>query len=174
MINRNQTKDEKFLDITYRLKFLIRYSNMPRNHNESVAEHSFFVCAILMNLYDKYDFDLGWALKMAVCHDIAEVYTNDISHQTKTMFPEIKAALHKIEMELAEEFPVPIRDAIKDSLGDSVESLFVKYADAIQCLQYAQAEIAAGAKGYMYEVSKNSKRRINNLKEELKAYERKK
>ena len=124
MMNRHQTDDDKFYDLVYRLKFLTRYSNIPRNINESVAEHSFFVCMILMNLYSKYQFDIGWALQMAVCHDVAEAYTNDISHQTKTMFPEIRDTLHKIEMTLAKEFPHPIQVAIEDHLGDSVEADF--------------------------------------------------
>lgn len=172
MRNRLQSKDDEFYDITYRLKFLIRYSNMPRNHDESVAEHSFFVCMILMNLHDKYEFDLGHALQMAVCHDVAEAYTNDISHQTKSMFPEIKDILHKIEMKLAKKFPLTVRNAIEDYLKDSVEADFVKYADATQCYQYARAEVAAGATGYMKEVINNSKARMNVLKKELEPYER--
>ena len=170
---RHQSADEKFFDTIYRLKFLIRYSNMPRNHDESVAEHSFFVCMILMNLYDKYEFDLGDALQMAICHDVAEAYTNDISHQTKEMFPEIRDTLHKIEMKLAKSFPDPVRCAIENSLKDSVEADFVRYADAIQCYQYSRAEIATGGTGYMYEVSYSSQRRMKQFKKELESYERK-
>ena len=173
MMKRVQTKEDEFFDITYRLKFLIRYSNMPRNIDESVAEHSFFVCMILMYLYDKYEFDIGWALQMAVCHDVAEAYTNDISHQTKEMFPEIRDILHKIEMKLAKKFPIGIQTAIEDHLGDSVEANFVRFADAIQCHQYSRAEIATGGSGYMHEVSRSSQRRMNKFKKELESYERK-
>jgi len=172
MMNRTQTKDDKFYDITYRLKFLIRYSNMPRNIDESVAEHSFFVCMILMNLHSKYEFDIGWALQMAVCHDVAEAYTNDISHQTKEMFPEIRDILHKVEMKLAKEFPLTVQRGIEGHLGDSVEADFVRYADAIQCYQYSRAEIATGGTGYMHEVSRSSQRRMNRFKKELEPYER--
>lgn len=173
MMSRTQTKEDEFFDITYRLKFLIRYSNMPRNINESVAEHSFFVCIILMYLHDKYEFDIGWALQMAVCHDVAEAYTNDISHQTKEMFPEIRDILHTIEMKLAKKFPKGVQIAIEDHLGDSVEASFVRFADAIQCYQYARAELATGGTGYMHEVSRSSQQRINKFKKELSAYERK-
>jgi len=172
MMKRHRTADEKYMDDTYRLKFLIRYSNIPRNHDESVAEHSFFVAVILMGLHEKYDFDLGWSLKMAVCHDMPEAYTNDISWETKRMFPKVKEALHEAEMELASQFPTPIQLAIQDYLGDSVEAQFVKYADMLQCVQYSRIEIDNGGNSYMHEVYNSAVSRSKELEEELKTYER--
>jgi len=171
-MKRYVSEDEKFYDIIYRLKFLIRYSNIPRNHNESVAEHSFFVCAILMNLHTKYEFDLGWALKMSIAHDMPEAYTNDISWETKENFPEIRDILHKIEMKLAEKFPTAVGQGIRDFLGDSVEAQFVKYADIIQCHQYSSIEIENGGARYMYGVKTSAESRMREFAKELKAYER--
>ena len=50
---------DEYYNKIYRLEYIIRYSNVPRIHDESVASHSFFVAAILMKLNDDYDFDLG-------------------------------------------------------------------------------------------------------------------
>jgi len=164
--------DDEYYDTTYQLKFLIRYSNVPRINHESVAEHSFFVATILLNLHEKYEFDLGEALKMAICHDLPEAYTNDISHRTKVMFPEINEILKKAEIKMSENFPSSIAEAIKEGLGDSIEAEFVRFADAIQCYQYSKTEVSMGNKGYMSEVLTSSTHRMDKFTKELIQYER--
>ncbi len=49
-------KIKNFLSDIYALKSLIRYSNTFRILNESIAEHSYFVSLIVLELHNHYDF----------------------------------------------------------------------------------------------------------------------
>lgn len=148
--------------LLYRLEYLVRYSNVPRIHDETVASHSFFVAVIVMALHEQYDFDLGKALQIALCHDIPEVVTNDLSHETKKRFPMIKEVMRKIEEEIVEDMPPAIQEGVKLHWDDdSVEALVVKYADVIQCYQYSSNEVSLGNSGYMDAVLRNSMARMN-------------
>ncbi len=158
----------EYLELIYRLDYLIRYSNVPRIHDESVAAHSFCVAAILFKLYEEYDFDLGIALQIAICHDIPELKTNDLSHETKKLFPEIKEILKKAERIVLEELPKEISkgwELYQDE--SSTEALVVHLADAMQCRQYSITEVNMGNRGYMLEVRTNSNKRVEILKEKL-------
>ncbi len=44
---------------------------------ESVADHTFSMCAVAMLLSDMQDFDTGRAMKMAILHDLAESIVGD-------------------------------------------------------------------------------------------------
>ena len=157
----------------YRLEYIIRYSNVPRVHDESVASHSFFVAAIVLKLHDKYRFNLGLALQMAISHDMPEYMTNDLSHETKQLFPEIKEVLRKAEHKALLAMPTAVRDGCKMySDSNLVEAKIVHLADAMQCNQYATNEIMLGNKGYMTEVEFKSASRICELEEHLKTFER--
>lgn len=162
---------ESYYDKIYRLEYIIRYSNVPRVHDESVASHSFFVAAIVMKLVDTYSFDLGKALQIAISHDIPEYATNDLSHETKRMFPEINSILKKVEFEALKTMPLSVRDGCDLYYGDSVEASIVHLADAMQCNQYARHEISIGNLGYMVEVEQKSSVRVSKLKHSLQNYE---
>lgn len=163
--------NSEFYDLMYRLEYLIRYSNVPRIHDESVASHSFFVCAILMDLRDKYNFNLDRALRVAISHDMPEARTNDISHETQKLYPKIKEALAEAEEAAAKELPLFAQLGVQEyTMCTTTEAKFVHFADAIQCYQYASHEISLGNKGYMSEVVDNASRRISILREELKEY----
>lgn len=162
---------DEYYNTTYRLAYLIRYSNVPRIKDESVAEHSFFVSALVMHLSSKYSFDLGKALAIAICHDMPESVTNDISHETKKLFPEINSVLKKAEKEFASTLPSKIRESILSYDEDSVEAKIVHLADAMQCYQYASNERDLGNNGYMLTVIESSTKRITKLTKELKKYE---
>jgi len=165
--------NEEFYDLVYRLEYLIRYSNVPRIHDESVASHSFFVSVILIDLNDRYEFDLGKATIMAICHDMPETRTNDLSHETQSLYPKLKEALREAEVEAIKEFPEACQHAITEyTLCESVESKFVHLADAMQCYQYACHELKLGNDGYMQEVVLNSLNRIKQLFKLLNEYER--
>lgn len=160
-----------YYDKVYRLEYIIRYSNVPRVHDESVASHSFFVAAIVMKLSDTYKFDLGRALQIAISHDIPEYITNDLSHETKQLFPEIKAILLKAEIAALKTMPMSIQDGFTMyNDEDIVESMVVHLADAMQCNQYSRHEISLGNTGYMTEVESGSAQRVSYLKNKLLEY----
>ena len=155
-----------YINQIYPLSYIIRYSNVPRIKDESVGEHSFYVAAIVQKLYDKYKFDLGVALNMAISHDMIEVYINDIPHLIKKRHPELTSLLKDIEEKEAENFPKCVHAGIERLQKRSPETFMVKMADAIQCKQYADNEIKLGNSGYMKEVAERSRDRVMGLEEE--------
>jgi len=163
-----------YLEDIYKLKFVKRYSNVPRIHDESVAEHGFFVAAIVFDLYETYDFDLGKAVVIAVSHDMTEIELNDCPHIIKRKYPKIAEAYEECEKDVADLLPWPARWGAQqfDSKELSLESRIVHLADAIQCLQYSQIELKLGNRGYMEEVHEASEFRILKLKRGLEEHER--
>lgn len=164
----------EFYNQIYNLCFIKRYSVIPRLHEESIAEHSFFVSSIVIKLYDDYEFNLGEALIMAVTHDWTESYTDDITVATKRVYPGIAKAVEKAESIIAKkEFSSYVHiawKAYKD--GATVEAKIVKYADTLQVIQYAQNEIKLGNNGYMQSVLSDANNRCYKLEGELYEHKR--
>lgn len=156
----------------YRLSYIKRYSNVPKLHEESVAEHGFFVGALLMKLKEQYEFDLGRALEMAIAHDMPEMELNDCPHIIKKKYPSIAKAYEDCEQEVIKTLPYPIQDAVTEfEEQQSVEAKMVNLADAMQCVQFARTEVNLGNRGYMHVVLTNSIKRVSHLKLELTEYE---
>jgi len=133
-------------DILYRLKFIIRYSNMPRVRDESVAEHSFFVSAICIEMLHNYpEADVGKVLMMANIHDWAEADIDDIAHNVKRDYPEVGAALKLAEESAMNKYHKNIVSAYREyEECQTLEARIVKYADIQQCIQYLTTEIKLG------------------------------
>lgn len=164
-----------FEDDVYRLKYVIRYSNVPRVKDESVAEHGFFVAVLVMELHSTYDFDLGRALQMAIAHDIPEMELNDCPHVIKRKYPAIGRAYDLCEAEVMQTLPPAVRDGAMgydNESEDTVEGLVVHLADVLQCRQYSKMEMQLGNKGRMAEIHSESVARISRLKGALVSYER--
>lgn len=164
--------DFSFFMQSYTLEHTKRYSMKPVVHQESVATHSFFVALGVLMLSNTYHFDSNLALKIAICHDLAEMEISDVNHLVKKNFPIVADALKKAEQEIVKGFPEQLRDYCGLYHEDTPEALVVHYADALQCLQYSANEIGLGNGGYMVDVHENSTKRLAKLKEKLKPYER--
>lgn len=162
----------QYIKDIYPLSYIIRYSNVPRIKDESVAEHSFYVAAIVQRLYDDYEFDLGSALNMAISHDIIEIYVNDIPHLIKKKYPELSSMLKDIEKKEASGFPMAVDIGIRRLHNNSIESRIVSMADAMQCEQYALNEISLGNSGYMEQVVKYSVERVVEIENKIKDHKR--
>lgn len=162
------------LDI-YKLSYTKRYSNVPRLHDESVAEHGFFVAAIVLDLHSKYKFDIGKAMIIAIAHDMTEIELNDCPWIIKKEYPEIAEAYKICEAKVAEKLPKLVAWGANEFDRDdkSIEAKIVHLADAIQCLQYSKVEVELGNKGYMLDVYEGSANRIKIIEQGLKDYERK-
>ena len=157
-----------FYEDIYRLNYIIRYSNLPRINNESVACHSFMVAMIVLKLKDEYIFNLERAIFMALIHDLPEYATNDIPRTIKQKYNKLKIALEEIEDEILKNFNPIVRQLITEfESRKTIESIIVKLADSIQCLQYAENEIKLGNSGYMKKVARQSRKRIAIFKEQL-------
>ena len=160
-----------YLQDIYRLAYIKRYSNIPKLHEESVAEHGFFVAAIVMQLHEEYRFDLGRAICIATAHDMAEMELNDAPWIIKQKYPAIKKAFEECEAEVLKQMPIAVRKAAQEfEEAEIVEAKVVILADAMQCLQFATEELKTGNEGYMREVYNNSVKRIVELQEELEEY----
>jgi 5'-deoxynucleotidase YfbR-like HD superfamily hydrolase len=163
-----------YLTDIYRLSYIKRYSNVPKIKEESVAEHAFFVSAIVIKLHEEYEFDLGKALLLAVSHDMAEMELNDCPHIIKKKYPSIALAYEECEKEVRELLPKPVSDAIQEfDEASTIEAKIVQLADAIQCIQFSRNEVDLGNQGYMRVVLNNSYRRKMNLEEGIKSHARK-
>ncbi len=130
----------------YNLANITRYSTIPTIRKESVAEHSYFVSTTLVELYKDYRFDLGKACVMAIIHDWPEMWLGDIIHSTKSVFSHLNS-----ELKLAEQVSMlnacePYVYALWREYVDmkSGEALIVKYADVLQCRQFAEQEKLMG------------------------------
>ena len=151
-------------DELYRLAFITRYSNMPRIRNESVAEHSFFVASITIQMRQILHFDLAKVVTLAIIHDWPEARVDDVSHKVKRDFPEVKKALRQAEGKIIEGYAPELQVQYRniDSELQTFNHLILHLADAVQCVQYSQAEINLGNK-YMDTIYKESVERSCEL-----------
>lgn len=154
----------------YNLDYIVRYSNVPRIKDETVASHSFFVAMEVYQLREKYVFDLDKAIHIALCHDLPETYIDDVNHKIKADYPEVAKALKKAEIDAIKHFSPLLQDYIHQYNGNSLEAIIVHYADILQCKTYASNEIKLGNGGYMERVYKDSKKREKYFKKILKKH----
>ena len=163
---------ESFSKEVYKLKELKRYNNTPKIHQESVAEHSYFVALLIVKLREYIEFDLPTALIMAIVHDLPEVQTSDIPFNVKQRFnnisPTIEQELDVIDQMLGKEY----KDIhSRYTKRECIESMIVKLADVLSCKQYSNSERSLGNKSMdsiYYECSDAIKRmliKIINKKE---------
>jgi len=163
--------NEKFFMESYTLEHTKRYSMKPVILQESVATHSYFVALAVMLLRADYKFDVDKAIKIALCHDLPEMYISDVNHLVKKQFPNVAKALKDAEYQIAEDMiPYRLSHYVRDYHDDSPEALAVHYADALQCKQYADNEIQLGNQGYMTDVYRNSVKRLYELESKLQPY----
>jgi len=154
----------------YSLDYIVRYSNIPRVKNESVAAHSFFVALEVYKLFEEYEFDLNKAIHMSLCHDLPEAYIDDVNHKIKKDYPAVAKALKVAERLIVKsKFPSFIQEFISSYIEHKeVESIIVTLADIIQCATYSRNEIKLGNTGYMEKVYLDSIKREEVLRGELK------
>ena len=127
------------------LRTLIRYQNCNRLVNESVAEHSFYVALIALELCDKYNIDEERTFKClvkALLHDMPEIKLNDITHDVKEALG-LRPMLKKYEDDFYKlEYPeyADLMTNNKDELVDKI----VELADVLSVYQYTSNEIELG------------------------------
>jgi len=146
------------LGATMRAAHIPRYSAIPVNHRESVAEHSFFVAIYA----DRLAVDMGLndifpqILKAALWHDIEETWTGDFIRSFKYSDPDLKSKMddaarhcaYKVFDEILQN-PVFAEMAIgiwNDAKSDNVIGKVVKFADFLSVVSYVSKETAMGNK----------------------------
>lgn len=160
---------DKFYKVIYGLSYVTRYATIPRIKDESVAEHSFYVASLVIELRKYYNFDVGSATVMAVSHDWIEAWVDDITIKTKRDFPIIADAVNVAEREAANrelsDHVLPYWNEMQAC--ETVEAKIVRLADILQCIQYSSHEIKLGNSGYMTEVLDSANSRLSVLIKEL-------
>ena len=117
--------DFDFFISSYSLEHTKRYSMKPVVHPESVATHSYFVALGVLMMSKDYEFDVDLALKIAICHDLAEMEVSDVNHLVKKNFPIVALALQEAEDQIVEGFPSQVQDFCKMYHDDTPEALVV-------------------------------------------------
>lgn len=147
---------EHFLDRS--LTHVMRFSSIPQQFQESVAEHSFFVAyftSILVYFLkkEKERIDEARALKIALIHDMEEKFSGDILTPFKYYSQELYQAIRKVNREtvpLAFEYlPAPL---VKESIAfwkedvdrKTKEAQVVKVADKLSLLSKCHEEMSLG------------------------------
>lgn len=130
-----------FLDFCHQtegLKKLLRHSWLSDGRQESVAEHSWRISLMVMVLGSSFKVDIGRAIKMALIHDLAEVYAGDswaFQGGQKNKHQLEEAGLAKIVAKL----PLGVKKEIRllwqeYELCQSEEAKLVKALDKLEAL----------------------------------------
>ena len=155
----------------YKLTNIIRFSQLPKIKNESVAEHSYFVmwfvnriCTI-NKLSDKIRLT---ALQSALLHDIPEIITNDITYDVKKMIPQISSIIEPYEKQVISEHSIDVVNTLfyPDSYEERVAKKVVKHADILSVMLYCMNEAHLGNKAFD-ELVKETELRLEKSREEL-------
>ena len=155
----------------YKLTNIKRYCQQNKIKDESVAEHSFFVCWFVNRLCTKYELSDTirlMAMEAALLHDIPEVVTNDITRDVKDMIPEICELLQPHEEEIVKEHSLRAHKVLfnPETIEELVAKKVVKHADILSVLQYCQNEEKLGNKNFT-ELRKATEERVSKSRNEL-------
>ena len=155
----------------YKLSNIVRYSQLSKINNETVAEHSYFVMWFVNQICTKYELSDTirlMALEAGLLHDVPEVKTNDITYDVKQMVPEVSDLLQPYEEEIVKEhsiraYEVLFKPKTKEQL---LAKRLVKYADILSVLQYCRNEESLGNKNFT-ELRKATEERLEKSRTEM-------
>lgn len=159
---------EQELKELYKLKNIVRYNTRPRQTSESVAEHSFYVGVIALELCNEFKLtpmQTHTIVVKALLHDMPEIEINDITYDAKERL-HLRPYLKKYEDDYFDRrFPL-YADIMKDDTG--LNQLVVDLADAYSVLQYANHEISLGNKtDEMLTIRETIEPRIVSIREKI-------
>jgi 5'-deoxynucleotidase YfbR-like HD superfamily hydrolase len=134
------------------LRYLVRYQNVQRIHDETVAEHIGITALFCLKLREYYNFNLETALKTALVHDCSEARLSDIPHNIKHANPELFETFAEVEDKinktiLSDEAASLINDFNK---GLTPEGLAVQLSDVLSVVLHARSELMAGNQVFNY------------------------
>ena len=156
-----------------RLSNLKRFNYRIRIHEESVAEHSFYVALYSLAICEQLCLsnDVTFmVISKALIHDIYEIHTSDIPYPVKKEFPEIKQLLDSNEDSFLRNYFSEVfnrNDKFSTKDKELVECV-VKMADILSCWQFSEIEIDFGNSKYFREIEDDSKERLKKQFEKMK------
>lgn len=153
----------------YKLSNIVRYSQQNKIKQETVAEHSFYVCWFVNRLCTKYELSdkiRVMAIEAAILHDIPEVITNDITYDVKRMVPEVCALLQPYEEEAIKEHSTRAHNILfhPETIEEQLAKAIVKHADILSVMQYCQNEEGLGNRNFT-ELRRATEQRVKNSRE---------
>ena len=156
------------------LRLLVRYQNCLKNLKESVAEHSFYVAAIVLKLHQYYEFNLEQAIVTAIIHDIPEAFMSDVPYTIKQKHENLSKVLDEVEEDVTKSFLSEQANELLKHFNncDTPEGLVCRLADIISVVMYSADEIKTGNKIFNYIAIKTLKR-CNDTMIMLEKYVRK-
>lgn len=130
-----------------KLKCITRHSWMSSARQESVAEHSWRLAALLLLLRDNLDgYDIEKMMKMALFHDLGEIKFGDVPGFLKTHkdVEHESQALDDFEMEYQDPIISDIVNTVREfDSKESKEARFLNALDKIEGLiQHNEADLA--------------------------------
>ena len=138
-----------------RLRYIKRFSICPRVHEESVAEHSYYVAFIAMMIAEDLE-KRGYAIQIdkllcrALVHDIDEVFSGDFirmfKHDNSIVNNAINATSLKLTSKFFEEYPAGDRllGYWLHCKGDDIEGKILACSDFLSVVSYIWQELNAG------------------------------
>lgn len=115
-------KQMKFLIEAEKLKSIMRRSPLPFGRNENDAEHSWSLCLYITVLseYAPNDTDIFKCFKMALIHDMVEIYAGD------TYLYDEAANTHRLqrELEAADKLFLPLGEQ-----GEKLKALWLEFEE---------------------------------------------
>jgi len=145
----------KIFSLTRDLACVTRYSQSYIAKEESVLEHTGFVCLVSMAVATRLmnageEIDIGKLLGRATAHDLDEVITGDIPRPTKYANDEVREALHKMETINMKEISTSVFQtsnvylAWRNAKDDSKEGVILRVVDAMAVVYKAWHEKRIG------------------------------
>ena len=118
----------QFLHFAERLKCIERHGWTSTGRTESVADHSWRLAlmALLSARYLEKEVDLAKLLKIAIVHDLVEIFAGDIPY---FLAPEGSHA-QKFKVENEHQAMDKIRSLLGDIDGEEIASLWYEYEDS--------------------------------------------
>jgi len=139
-----------------RLRYVKRFSICPKVHEESVAEHSYYVAFICLMLGEDLmnqgfvKLNLGMLLSRALIHDLDEVFSGDFirmfKHQNIIVEEAINATSKILVERFTQNYPAgkKLLDYWENSKSEDLEGSILAFADFLSVLSYIWQEIHAG------------------------------
>jgi len=129
----------------YRLRNYIRYNNRNRITNEDVLQHIAVVSLYSLLFSENFKCDKEKLLKMALVHDLGELFTGEIPRNVKISNAKIADLFAKLEITSLNQFIPKYGDFVREYEEQiSIESKIVKLADIASALIYCNHEAKLG------------------------------